>query len=130
MAWQQSLLETFQKQKRPRLDDGLDGSSLIDSSDSSDSDTELHHEDSTLANSEMDIMPLNESNDLILDNDEEPMNQANLPASTSKTYIHTTMKQERLNHLMMIYIHKDRKIDFKKAIKKFVHVKENRLNIF
>ena len=65
-------------------------------------------------------MPLNESNNLILDNDEEPMNQTNLLASTSNTYLHTTM----------IYIHKDRKIDFKKAIKEFVHVKENRLTIF
>ena len=62
----------------------------------------------------MDIMLLNESNDLILDNDEEPMNEANLPASTSKTVLHTTIKQERLDHLMMIYIYKDRKIDFKK----------------
>ena len=45
-----------------------------------------------------------------------------------KTYLRTTMKQERLK--MMIYIHKDRKIDFKQAMKEFVHVKENRLTIF
>lgn len=32
----------------------------------------------------MDIMQLNESNDLILENDEEPMNQANLLVSTSQ----------------------------------------------
>ena len=47
MARQQSLLEAFHKHKRPRIDDGLDGSSLIDFSDSSDSDTELHCEDLT-----------------------------------------------------------------------------------
>lgn len=28
-----------------------------------------------------------------------------------KTYLHTTMNQERLNHSMMMHIHKDRKID-------------------
>ena len=33
----------------------------------------------------MDIMPLNKINDPILENDEEPMNQANLPASTSQS---------------------------------------------
>ena len=33
-----------------------------------------------------------------------------------KTYLRTTMTQERLNHLMMIHIHKDRSIDIEKAI--------------
>ena len=33
-----------------------------------------------------------------------------------KTYLLTTMKQERLNHLMMIYIHQDRKIDIEEAM--------------
>ena len=47
MARQQSLLEAFHKHKRPQIDDGLDGSSLIDFSDSSDSDTELHCGDLT-----------------------------------------------------------------------------------
>ena len=47
-----------------------------------------------------------------------------------KTYLCTTMKQERLNHLMMVCIHKNRKIDFKEAMKEFVHVKGNRLIIF
>ena len=84
MARQQFLLEAFHKHKRPRIDYWLNGCSLIDFSDNSDSDTKLH-EDSTQTNSEMDIMPLNKSNDLILENDEEPMNQANLPPSTSQS---------------------------------------------
>ena len=47
-----------------------------------------------------------------------------------KTYLLTTMKQERLNHLMIIHIHKDRLIDFKSAIQEFIHTKENRINTF
>ena len=40
------------------------------------------------------------------------------------------MKQERLNHLIMVYIHKDRKIDFKEAMKEFVHVKGKQIDHF
>ena len=29
----------------------------------------------------------------------------------TKTYLRTTMKQDRKNHLMILYIHKERKID-------------------
>ena len=46
------------------------------------------------------------------------------------TYLRTSMKQERLNHLMMIYIHKDKKIDFTEAMKEFVLSKDNRLGKF
>ena len=47
-----------------------------------------------------------------------------------KTYLRTSMKQERLNHLMMIYVHKDKKIDFTESMKEFVLSKDNRLGIF
>ena len=45
-------------------------------------------------------------------------------------YLRTTMKQERWNHLMMIYIHKDKKIDMMETIKEFIQYKENKLSIF
>ena len=47
-----------------------------------------------------------------------------------KTYLRTTMKQERLNHLMMLYIHKDKTIDFNEAMREFVIYKDNRRDIF
>ena len=47
-----------------------------------------------------------------------------------KTYLRTTMKQGRLNHLMMLYIHKDRKIDIIKAMKEFVQCNDERLRMF
>lgn len=47
-----------------------------------------------------------------------------------KTYLRTTMKQDRLNHLMMIYIHKDRKIDIIKAMREFVQCNDERLRVF
>ena len=34
-----------------------------------------------------------------------------------KTFLRTTMNQERLNYLMMIYIHKERSIDLKGAMR-------------
>lgn len=37
-----------------------------------------------------------------------------------KSYLRTTMKQDRLNHLMMLYIHKERKIDYDEAMKEFI----------
>ena len=47
-----------------------------------------------------------------------------------KTYLRTSMKQERLNHLMMIYVRKDKKIDFTESMKEFVLSKDNRLGVF
>ena len=47
-----------------------------------------------------------------------------------KIYLRTSMKQERFNHLKMIYVHKDKKIDFTEAMKEFVLSKDNRLGIF
>ncbi len=47
-----------------------------------------------------------------------------------KTYLCTTMKQERLNHLMMIYIHQDRKIDIEEAMDKFVLFNDERKRVF
>ena len=47
-----------------------------------------------------------------------------------KTYLRTTMKQDRLHHLMMICIHKDRKIDIIKAMKEFVQCNDERLRMF
>ena len=40
------------------------------------------------------------------------------------------MKQERLNHLMMLYIHKDRKIDMNQAVKEFILCNEDRKFVF
>ena len=37
-----------------------------------------------------------------------------------KTFLRTTMNQERLNYLMMIYIHKERPTAFKGAMKEFI----------
>ena len=47
-----------------------------------------------------------------------------------KTYLRTTMKQERLNHLMMIYIHKDRKIDIEESMNDFILFNNERMQIF
>ena len=48
----------------------------------------------------------------------------------SKTYLRCTMKQDRLNHLLMLYIHKDRKIDIIKAMQEFVQANSERLHVF
>ena len=45
-----------------------------------------------------------------------------------KTYLHT-MKQERLNHLM-IYIHQDRKIDIEEAMNEFILFNSERIRVF
>lgn len=47
-----------------------------------------------------------------------------------KTYLRTTMKQDRLNHFMMLYIHKDRKVDIIKAMREFVQFNDERLHVF
>ena len=47
-----------------------------------------------------------------------------------KTYLRTTMKQNRLNHLMIIYIHKDRKIDTEKAMDEFISLNSERIQVF
>ena len=47
-----------------------------------------------------------------------------------KTYLRTTMKQERLNHLMMIYIHQDRKIDTEEAMNEFILFNSERMRVF
>ena len=48
-----------------------------------------------------------------------------------KSYLRATMKQDRLNHLMLIHVHKDKadELDFKQLINEFIH-SEHRLNIF
>ena len=47
-----------------------------------------------------------------------------------KTYLPTTMKQERLNHLMMIYIHQDRKINIKQTMSEFISCNKERIQTF
>ena len=47
-----------------------------------------------------------------------------------KTYLRTTMRQDRLNHLMMLYIHKDRKVSITDAMKEFVLSNDERKCIF
>ena len=48
-----------------------------------------------------------------------------------KTYLRTTMTQRRLNHLMLLHVHKDKtnNIDLKEASNDFV-CNENRLSVF
>ena len=46
-----------------------------------------------------------------------------------KTYL-TTMRQERLNHLMMLYIHKDRKVNVTDAMKEFALCNDERKCVF
>ena len=47
-----------------------------------------------------------------------------------KSYLRTPMKQERLNHLLLLHIHKDRQIDFLAAMREFVLLNDERLRIF
>ena len=42
-----------------------------------------------------------------------------------KSYLCTTMKQERLNHLLLLHIHKDRQIDLLAAMREFVLIKSD-----
>ena len=47
-----------------------------------------------------------------------------------KTYLRTTMRQDRLNHLMMLYIHKNRNVSITDAMKEFVLSNDERKCIF
>ena len=47
-----------------------------------------------------------------------------------KTYLRTTMKQDRLNHLMMIYIHKDKAINIEEAMDDFIVLDNERMQVF
>ena len=49
-----------------------------------------------------------------------------------KNYLRTTMAQERLNHLMVLHVHKERidKMDLKSILNDFVGVSEHRTAIF
>ena len=47
-----------------------------------------------------------------------------------KTYLRTTMKQDRLNHLMMIYIHKDKAINIEEAMDDFIVLNNERMQVF
>ena len=49
-----------------------------------------------------------------------------------KTYFRATTKEKRLNHLMILHVHKDRtdKIDLVDAANQFVEWKDNRVHIF
>jgi hypothetical protein len=50
--------------------------------------------------------------------------------SSVKTYLRTTMKQERLNHLLLLHIHKDRKIDLTASMREYVLHDEDHLCLF
>ena len=47
-----------------------------------------------------------------------------------KNFLRTTMKQDRLNHLLMIYIHKERDVDIKAAMKEFIQCNRERMELF
>ena len=47
-----------------------------------------------------------------------------------KSYLRTTMKQKRLNHLLLLHIHKDRQIDLLAAMREFVLLNDERFRIF
>lgn len=47
-----------------------------------------------------------------------------------KTYLRSTMKQERLNNLMIIHIHRDREINIMEAISEFVARNSERIKLF
>lgn len=49
---------------------------------------------------------------------------------THQTLLRTTMKQERLNHLMMIYIHQDKKIITEEAMNEFIMFNDERMRVF
>ena len=48
----------------------------------------------------------------------------------TKTYLRTTMRQDRLNHLMMLYIHKNRNVSITDAMKEFVLSNDEYLETF
>lgn len=49
-----------------------------------------------------------------------------------KTYLRSTMSQDRLNHLMILHVHKERTdgLDLKAVATEFIHGSEHRLRIF
>ena len=49
-----------------------------------------------------------------------------------KTYLHSTTRQDRLNLLMILHVHKDRTdaLDLKEVANEFVSGSEHRLRIF
>ena len=47
-----------------------------------------------------------------------------------KTFLRSTMSQERLNYLMMIYVHKERAIDIKQALAEFIQRNMERKETF
>ena len=49
-----------------------------------------------------------------------------------KNYLRTTMLQERLNSLMLLYVHKDKtdKLDLQAVLNEFVDSSSHRLSIF
>ena len=49
-----------------------------------------------------------------------------------KTYLRATMKQEQLNHLLLLYVHKDRTDNLSciEVAKSFVGDSEHRLSVF
>ena len=49
-----------------------------------------------------------------------------------KTYLRSTTRQDRLNHLMILHVHKDRTdaLDLKEVANEFVSGSEHRLRIF
>lgn len=49
-----------------------------------------------------------------------------------KTYLRTTMTQERLNHLMLLHVHKDKtdKLDITSVGNEFVSGSEHRMSVF
>ena len=49
-----------------------------------------------------------------------------------KTYLRATMTQERLNHMMVLHVHKDStdSLDLKKAVNEFISCSEHRTGIF
>ena len=47
-----------------------------------------------------------------------------------KNFLRTTMNQNRLNYLMMIYIHKERAIDLRTAMSEFIHRNTERKETF
>ena len=50
----------------------------------------------------------------------------------SKNYLRTTMTQERLNHFMLLHVHKERtdKIDLKSVVNQFIDESEHHSSIF
>ena len=50
----------------------------------------------------------------------------------AKSYLQSTMKQERLNNIMMLHVHKDRtdSLDLREVANEFVSYREQRKTVF